>query len=85
MYFQIKYTEAIIEAVIVVVGYVATSLVNKDEYINFVKQHAETVMVSNYQNADCSLKILIYCLIYHNFRYTFVSSYTQLYFTTKCA
>ena len=30
------------------------------------------VMVWNYQNADCSLKNWIYCVIYCNFRYNFV-------------
>jgi len=39
---------------------------------NFIKQHSETVMVWNYQNADCSLKKSIYCVIYYNFRHTFV-------------
>ena len=29
---------------------------NKSNFINFIKQHSETVMVWNYQNADCSLK-----------------------------
>jgi len=29
-------------------------------------------MVRNYQKADCSLKKQIYCIIYHNFRHTFV-------------
>ena len=34
----------------------------------FSKQHSETVTVWNYQNADCRLKKLIYCVIYYNFR-----------------
>jgi len=29
---------------------------NKINEINFIKQHSETVVVWNYQNADCSLK-----------------------------
>ena len=29
-------------------------------------------MVLNYENADCSLKQYIYCVIYYNFRHTFV-------------
>ena len=29
-------------------------------------------MVRNYQNADCSFKEYIYCVIYYNFRHTFV-------------
>ena len=32
-------------------------------------------MVCNYQNADCSLRNKIYCVIYHNFRHTFVPWY----------
>jgi len=38
----------------------------------FIKQHSETVMVWNYQNADCSLRKEFYCIIYYNFRHTFV-------------
>jgi len=33
----------------------------------FIKQHSETVMVWNYQNADCSLRKKFYCVIYYNF------------------
>jgi len=29
---------------------------NKTRKSNFIEQHSETVMVANYQNADCSLK-----------------------------
>jgi len=38
---------------------------------NFIKQHSETVMIWNYQNADCSLRKK-YCVIRYNFRHTFV-------------
>jgi len=38
---------------------------------NFTKQHSETVMVWNYQNADCSLRKK-YSIVYYNFRHTFV-------------
>ena len=38
---------------------------------NFIKQHSETVMVSNYQNANCRFKKKI-VVIYYNFRHTFV-------------
>jgi len=31
---------------------------------NFIKQHSETVMVWNYQNADCSLRKKLYFVIY---------------------
>ena len=31
--------------------------------MSFIKQHSETVMVWNYQTADCSLQKLIYCVI----------------------
>ena len=34
---------------------------------NFIKQHSETVMVLNYQNADCSLKnkrIVLFVMIF---------------------
>ena len=36
---------------------------------NFIKQHSETVMVRNYQNADCSLKKINFRFIYYNFRH----------------
>jgi len=36
-----------------------------------IKQYSETVMVRNYQNADCSLRKKFYCVIYYNFRHTF--------------
>ena len=39
----------------------------------FIKQHSETVMAWYYQNADCSLKKLIYYVTYYNFRLTFVA------------
>ena len=40
---------------------------------NFIKQHSETVMVLNYQNADCSFKNkFVVLFIYYNFRHTFV-------------
>jgi len=45
---------------------------NKIYRSNFIKQHSETVMVWNYENADCSFKKLIYCVVYYNFRHTFV-------------
>jgi len=44
---------------------------NKIYGSNFIKQHSDTVMVWNYQNADCSLR-KNYCVIYYNFRHTFV-------------
>jgi len=44
---------------------------NKIYGSNFIKQHSETVMVWNYQNADCSIRKK-YCVIYYNFRHTFV-------------
>ena len=31
---------------------------------NFIKQHSETVTVWNYQNANCSLRKKLYCVIY---------------------
>jgi len=37
-----------------------------------MKHHSETVMVWTYQNADCGLKKFIYCVVYYNFRHTFV-------------
>ena len=39
-------------------------LSNKIYGSNFIKQNSETVMVWNYQNADCSLRQKIYCVIY---------------------
>jgi len=39
---------------------------------NFIKQHSESVMVCDYQNADCSVKKQIYGVIYCDFRHTFV-------------
>ena len=39
---------------------------------NFIKQHSETVMARNSQNADCSLRKNIILSFYHNFRQTFV-------------
>jgi len=45
---------------------------NKTYGRNFIKQHTETVMVSNYQNADCSLREKFCRVIYYNFRHTFV-------------
>ena len=42
---------------------------NKVYRSNFVKQHSETVIILNYQNADCSSKK--YCVFYYNFRQTF--------------
>ena len=36
-----------------------------------IKQYSETVMVRNYQNANCSLRKKFYCVIYYNFRHTF--------------
>ena len=35
---------------------------NKIYGCNFIKQHSETVVIRNYQNADCSLKINIFML-----------------------
>ena len=44
---------------------------NKIHGSNFITQHSETVMIRNYQNADCILKInKFYCVIYYNFRHT---------------
>ena len=45
---------------------------NKTYGNNFIKHHSETVMVWSYQNTDCSLRKKIYCVIYYNFRHTFV-------------
>jgi len=45
---------------------------NKIYGSNFIKPHSETVMVWNYQNADCSLRRKFYCVIYCNFRHIFV-------------
>ena len=45
---------------------------NKMYRSNFIKQHSETVVVWNYQNADCSLRKKCYCVIYYNFRHTFI-------------
>jgi len=46
---------------------------NKIQSSNFIKQHSETVIVRNYQNADCmQFNKNIYCVIYYNFRHTFV-------------
>jgi len=42
---------------------------------NFIKQYSETVMVSNCQTSDCSLRKK-HCVIYYNFRHPFVL-YTQ--------
>ena len=39
---------------------------------NFIKEHSETVMVCNYQNADCNLRQKNYCVIYYDFQHTFV-------------
>jgi len=39
---------------------------------NFIKQQLETVVVRNYQNADCSLRKENYCVIYYNFRHIFI-------------
>jgi len=41
---------------------------NKKYGNNFIKQQPETVMVSNYQNAGCSLRDKNYCVIFYNFR-----------------
>jgi len=45
---------------------------NKIYGSSFIKQHSETDMVWNYQNTDCSLREKNYCVIYYNFRHTFV-------------
>jgi len=39
---------------------------------NFNKQQSETVVVWNYKNADCSLRKKFHCVIYCNFRHSFV-------------
>jgi len=44
---------------------------------DFIKQHSETVMVWNYQNADCSFRKKFYYVIYCNFRHTFVPCWLQ--------
>jgi len=36
---------------------------NKIYGCNFIKQHSETVMVRNYQNADCSLRNFFYLFV----------------------
>jgi len=43
---------------------------NKIYGSNFIKQHSDTVMIWNYQNADCSLENWICCVVYNNFRHT---------------
>ena len=45
---------------------------NKIYGSNFIKQHSETVIVWNCQNADCSSRKKFHCVIYDNFRHTFV-------------
>jgi len=45
---------------------------NKIYGSNFIKQHSETVMVWNRQNADCSLRKKITVTFFYNFRHTFV-------------
>ena len=45
---------------------------NKMYASNFIKQHSETVMVWNYQNADCSLRKKIYCVISFIIPHTFI-------------
>jgi len=45
---------------------------NKIYGSNFIKQHSETIMVWNYQNADCGLRKKNYCVIYYHFRHSFV-------------
>ena len=47
---------------------------NKTYVSNFIKQHSETVTVWNYQNADCSLRKKLLCVIYYNFRHNFAPS-----------
>jgi len=44
---------------------------NKIYGSNFIKQRSETVMALNSQNVDCTLRKK-YCVIYYNFRQTFV-------------
>ena len=45
---------------------------NKIYGSNFIKQHLETVMLWNYQNADSNLRKKFYRVIQYNFRHTFV-------------
>jgi len=46
---------------------------NKKYGNNFIKQQSETVMVSNYQNAGCSLREKkLLCHFFYNFRQNFV-------------
>jgi len=45
---------------------------NKIYGSNVIKDHLETVMVWNYQNADCNLRQKNYCVTCYNFRHTFV-------------
>ena len=49
----------------------------KKIYVSNFKQHLETVVGWNYQNADCSLRKKIYCVIYYNFWHTFVPYVTR--------
>jgi len=44
---------------------ILTYFSNKIHGRNFIKRHSETVMVWNYQNADCSLRKTIYRVIYY--------------------
>ena len=56
---------------------------NKIYESNCIKQHAESVMVRNYQTADCILRKEIYCVIYYNFRHTFVPSFTPAFVKSR--
>jgi len=53
------------------IGKILICFSNKIYGSSFIKQHSETVMVLNYQNADYSLrkKIIVIC---YNFWHTFV-------------
>ena len=47
-------------------------ILNQIYVTNFIKQHSETDTVWQHQNADCSLRKNFHCVIYYNFRHTFV-------------
>jgi len=40
-------------------------------------------MVKNYQNADCSLRKKLYCIIYYNYRHTFVPHDRETFVCTR--
>jgi len=49
---------------------------NKLHGSNYIKQHSETVIVGNYQNADCTLRKKIIVSFFYNFLHKFRSQYS---------